>query len=374
MAAELGLIDHHVHGVVPAALDRKTFEHLISESGYETPQGTSRFDAPVGLAIRRWCAPLLDLEPFAAPDDYLSRRADLGVEEVHRRFLGAARCDVWIVDTGYLQDELSPPWQMEELSGSRAYEVVRIETVAEEAAMSGVNASDYPDVFEHLLEEKTHGAVALKTIVAYRGGLAFDPSPPRREDVVDAVGRWQASRDSRVREVDVLRFGLWTAVELARHRRLPLQVHTGFGDSEVTLHLANPTLLTEWLRQVEPLGVPVTLLHCYPYHREAAYLAHVFPHVFFDVGLAMNYGGTSSRDILAAALEVAPFTKHLYSSDALGLAELHFLSATLFRAGIEAVLAEWVDREECTVADASRIARLIGVENALRIYDCQEST
>ena len=51
------------------------------------------------------------------------------------------------------------------------------------------------------------------------------------------------------------------------------------------------------------------LLHCYPFHREAGYLAQVFPHVYFDVGLAVNYTGRAAGAVLAESLELAPFGK-----------------------------------------------------------------
>nr|BFE88209.1 hypothetical protein GCM10020093_108100 [Planobispora longispora] len=42
--------------------------------------------------------------------------------------------------------------------------------------------------------------------------------------------------------------------------------------------------------------MPIVLLHNYPYHREAGYLAQVFPHVFADVSLALhNVGGGPGR-------------------------------------------------------------------------------
>ncbi|TMK64629.1 MAG: amidohydrolase, partial [Actinobacteria bacterium] len=63
----LRLIDHHCHGVVKADLDLAGFENLIAESSDPPPRGTSRFDSPLGLAVRRWCAPVLGLEPFASP-------------------------------------------------------------------------------------------------------------------------------------------------------------------------------------------------------------------------------------------------------------------------------------------------------------------
>ena len=63
------------------------------------------------------------------------------------------------------------------------------------------------------------------------------------------------------------------------------------------------------------------LLHCYPFEREAGYLAHAFENVYIDVGLAVNFTGSRSRDLVARSFELAPFTKILYSSDALGPAE-----------------------------------------------------
>ena len=57
----LSLIDHHVHGVVTADLDRAAFENLISEASGPPAPGTSSFDSQLGLQIRAWCAPALDL-------------------------------------------------------------------------------------------------------------------------------------------------------------------------------------------------------------------------------------------------------------------------------------------------------------------------
>ena len=134
------------------------------------------------------------------------------------------------------------------------------------------------------------------------------------------------------------------------------------------LRLANPTLLTDLVREFQRLPVNVVFLHCYPYHREAGYLASVFPHVHFDLGSALNYLGPSAGRLMAEALELAPFTKQLYSSDAFGLPELYYLGAVLFRNTLGAVLERWIADGECSAADATRIATLIGRENAERIY------
>jgi len=71
----------------------------------------------------------------------------------------------------------------------------------------------------------------------------------------------------------VLRFLIWTALSRKplRGMRRPLQLHTGFGDTDLDLHRANPIQLTAMIREAYRRdGAPIVLLHCYPYHREAA--------------------------------------------------------------------------------------------------------
>jgi hypothetical protein len=106
------------------------------------------------------------------------------------------------------------------------------------------------------------------------------------------------------------------------------------------------------------------LLHTYPYHRQAAYLANVFPHVYLDVGLAIPHVGLRAPAVLAEALELAPFHKLLFSSDAYGAAELYLVAAIAFRAALDEVLpALGLDG-----AERERVAALIGSGNARRVY------
>jgi len=367
----LRLIDHHCHCVVKTDLDRAGFERLLSESYDPEPPGTSRFDSPLGLAVRRWCAPVLGLEPFASPQDYVARRTALGAEEVGRSLLHEAGLGALLVDTGYRSDELVDLPAMGALAAVPVHEIVRLEAVAESVAESGVEASRYPSVYRDALEEISKEAVGLKTIVAYRGGFTFDPEPPDDADVVRAAGPFlEAAASGRPRLADpvLLRFGIWSGARLAHERGLPIQFHTGWGDADLELHRANPTLLTQLIREFDRLEVNIVFLHCYPFHRDAAYLASVYGNVYFDVGSALHYHGPSSAGLLAEAMEVAPFSKLLYSSDAFGLAEQYFLGAMLFRRALGATLGGWIDADHCDTATARRIADGIARGNALRLY------
>jgi predicted TIM-barrel fold metal-dependent hydrolase len=72
--------------------------------------------------------------------------------------------------------------------------------------------------------------------------------------------------------------------------------------------------------------------------------------------------------VLEEALEITPFRKLLYSSDAYGVAEFHHLGALCFRRGLAGLLQERVDADELSLPDALRIAAWTGADNARRLY------
>jgi uncharacterized protein len=185
----VALIDHHVHGVVTAELDRSGIESLLSEAPGPPAPGTTRFDSQLGFAVRRWCAPVLDLEPSVPAQDYVQRRAALGAAEVNSRLLHAAGVQTWLVDTGYQADQLTTPEQLAIASGSPAREIVRLEAVAERVASSGTSAADFAGSFSAALAAASKSAVGYKSIVAYRVGLDFDPGRPSAAEVTAAAGR-----------------------------------------------------------------------------------------------------------------------------------------------------------------------------------------
>ncbi len=371
-ALDLPLIDHHCHGVSPAELDFEAFQALFSESYRPAPDGTTEFQKPLGLAIRRFCAPLLDLEPSAPAEAYVARRRSLGAAEANRRFLRAAGLDRLIIDSGLRGDEVLSVEKMAALSGRPAHEVVRIESVIEEVARGGADAEAFPVAFADRLAERAAGAVGLKTIVAYRCTFRIDQAAPAKREVVAAADGWfrtaAAAGRWRVSDPTIVRHGLWTAAEICRERGLPLQVHVGFGDPDVYMHACDPTHFTDFIAALDHWDVPVALLHNYPFHREAAWLSEVFRNVYYDVGVVLNYAALESARILAEAFEVGKLTKQLYSSDAFGLSELYYLGALLFRRALKACLDRWLSEDLMSLADADEIVGLLAAGNARRIY------
>ena len=355
----VALIDHHVHGCRLAPVDRRRFEDSLNEANVEPlADFDSAFDTQLGFAVRAHCAPLLELPRHADADSYWQARSELREADLATLFLSSATVSDWLVDTGFATG-VADLAELADLSVGRVHEIVRLESVAEQAVLGG---GDYVSAFAEILHERAATAVATKSILAYRGGFAGDLSEPTTPEVAAAAARWFDSGEPRLTDRVLLRFGLHQALRLG----MPLQFHVGFGDRDCDLHAANPMYLLDFLRCSG--DVPVMLLHCYPYEREAGYLAQAFNNVYLDGGLAINYLGARSSAFIGRLLEMAPFRKILYSSDGFGPAELHYLGARLWRNGIRDALQGFVDADEWSESDAIRVVDLIARDNAHRVY------
>ena len=400
------LVDHHCHGIMRAGGD---LAGLLNEADGAATADELPFDSLAGLAFRRWCPPLLGLPAHASVLAYADRRAALGADEVSRRFLGACGLAALCVDTGYAPAGLTSPAETAGLAGATAYEIVRLEQVAESLARDGTGAAQFPDAYREALADRVATpsfgvrVAGVKSIAAYRVGLALDGRRPSDGEVVAAVTRWLGEggdgggrdgggrngggrngdgggrngdgggrngggRDGgappRLADEVLHRFFIWCGADLG----LPVQFHVGYGDRDIDLHRCNPLLLTGLLRALEPTGVPVMLLHNYPYHREAGYLAQVFPLVYADLGLAAHNVGARATALLGEALELVPLRKFLFSSDAFGLPELYYLGTWLFRRALSEFLAARLAADDMSYSDAERVTRLIGAENARLAY------
>lgn len=356
---EVALIDQHVHGCWSRTGDRRRFENALNEANTQPlADFDSGFDTQLGFAVRNHCAAVLGLPRHADPQDYWDRRSQFSESELAQRFLPAAGVSNWLVDTGFAAG-VTDLAEFAALSGRRAYEVVRLEQVAEEAVQAG---GDYAAAFEEVLNRRAAGAVGTKSILAYRGGFEGDLSEPSATEVGAAAQRWRDEGGVRLHDRVLLRFGLYQALRLGK----PLQFHVGFGDRDCDLHQTNPLHLLEFLRNSG--DTPIVLLHCYPYEREAGYLAQAFNNVYLDGGLAVNHLGARAPAFVARLLELAPFRKILYSSDGYGPAELHYLGAVLWRNAIDRVLHGFVEAGDWSEKDAIRVVDLIAHHNAARIY------
>ncbi|MER6924578.1 amidohydrolase, partial [Streptomyces spiralis] len=168
------LVDQYCHGVLRTELGLGTFEAQLARTEGPPAPGTTLFDTQTGFAVRRWCPPLLGLEPHCPPARYLARRRELGVLEAGRRLLRGSGITTYLVDTG-LPGDLTGPGEMASAGGAAAHEIVRLELLAEQVA----DTSGTVESFLANLAESVHGAaahaVAFTSVAGVRHGLALAP-------------------------------------------------------------------------------------------------------------------------------------------------------------------------------------------------------
>ncbi|MCF3965341.1 amidohydrolase [Streptomyces fuscigenes] len=354
MIETASLVDQYCHGVLRTELGLGTFETHLADAGGPPAPGTTFFDTQTGFAVRRWCPPLLGLEPHCPPARYLARRRELGVAAAARLLLRGTGVTTYLVDTG-LPGDLTGPEELASAGGARAREIVRLDLLAQQVADTSGSAG----ALLANLAESVSSAATTAVAFACASVPAVDPaSPPSPREAHAAAVHWLGSRATGDPPSDpvLLRHLLWTAVATGR----PLQLH---------LSRTEPQRLAGFAAATEGHGVHLVLLGSYPHHRQAARLTATFPHVYADLGPALTRTGARAAALLAEVLETAPFGKLLFSSGGRGLPELHVVGARVFTEALSRVLGGWVADGAWSLTDARRVSSLIASENATRVYD-----
>ncbi len=179
------------------------------------------------------------LSTAAPAEGYLVRRRELGTE-ASRLLVAASGIETLLIDSGIGDDRLCSPAELAAMAGGTAYEVVRLEALAEELLSNGTGPGDFGETLKQALHDST--SVAAKSIAAYRVGLDMPSSPPSSDALVGAFASVRPSANGRNRIADpvVSAWLAWTAIEVG----MPLQIQVGYGDADIDLLRADTLRLT----------------------------------------------------------------------------------------------------------------------------------
>jgi hypothetical protein len=370
--AAVPILDQHCHALRRdgTVADAAAYAAFFTESG--DPVMHARH-VPETVFFRwaiRELAAVLGCAPTA--EAVLAARGGSSPEALARRLLGEANVAVLLVDHGYLTDETWTPAELAARVPCRVLPILRLETLAQALIVRHETFDALLDAYSAVVERaRTDGFVGLKSIIAYRTGLAVQATP--RGDAAAAFGavKERARRDGRVRLADkpLNDYLLLRALEIAERQALPVQIHTGFGDADLDLREANPLHLRPLLESGRYRNVPFVLLHAsYPYVRELGYLSAIYANVHADVGLAIPHLAAEIPVMLRQLLSLAPSTKVVYSSDASQIPELFWLAARWGRRGLGMVLDELITLGALDDEEALAVGRRVLGSNAAAIY------
>jgi predicted TIM-barrel fold metal-dependent hydrolase len=319
-------------------------------------------------AIRRLAAEL-GCEPTEAAILAYRNAADPG--GYAKRLLARTPTGVMLVDGGFAAPGTFSLADQEQATGIAQREIVRLETLAESLVGDAADPREWFGAVRTALRAAIgRGAVGVKTICAYRATLKLQPVDTDALGVAFSALRLRAQRGEqpRLSGSALCHALLFEAAQECRELDVPLQVHCGFGDPDEDLAETSPLGLRPLFIDPAYRGLRVALLHCYPYHREAAYLCSVFPDVYMDLSLTIPFAGLEGGRAMGEALGLCPTSKLLYASDASRYPEVFFVGATAHREALAGALGELLDRGILDTAAAIYAGRQVLSENAKRVY------
>jgi len=362
------VIDNHAHSLRRDFLlmDGLDFRRAFSESA---SLRVIEKDVPVSAAYRRALRILgarfgVD-DTESCEENYLGLRQSFDQSDFIKDLFDEVSLGAILVDEGYGGAGFLPLDELSRLCGRPTHRVLRLESLFESL---GGHASDLDQLLSSIVDAvSAPEVVALKTIAAYRGG--FPIGDPSRAEATCDLGRLYGYKDSERRMAGSAchHYLLRRVFEQAGSMGLPVQVHCGFGDSDLDLSRCDPALLTGLFREFRKTDF--VLLHCYPFVSQAAYLTSVYPNIYMDLSLASFLLPGLLKRLFEEALNVAPPTRLLAGSDGHTIPETHYLGILNTRNTLERVLGEMVEDGMMSASQSDETTAAILFGNARDLYD-----
>ena len=237
------------------------------------------------------------------------------------------------------------------------------------------NLNDAVNQFQSSVDEYLgkKNFVGIKSMIAYGGerrGSGLNIGNPDENDVAKefVLYKEKKGRVSGRQVKDMLDYFHRIAIGLATRFGRPFEFHTGIGDVDVVAEGCNPMLLVDMLQDEEIRHSKIILLHGgYPYVAEAGWITHFFPNVYLDSSIIFftHYGAAIRR--MEEMLEMAPYSKILYSSDGM-MPELQWFSAKFAKRVMSAVLEHLIGSGTLDEAEATDLAKSYFYANSEELY------
>lgn len=367
--SHIPILDHHAHPLLKkeATETAVSFQQWFTESTNAT---IHQHHVPHSLFFRtaiKWLAELLECE--AEPTAVLAARRAQDYKRWTHHLFNDAKIALMLCDYGYSSPDGYDANTLPDLLPCPVKPILRLETYFQTLILEHEQFDQAIDAYVATLRTaRDQGYVALKSIIAYRSGLAIDPADSIAARHNYNSLREEAKHEGKIRLADktLCDYLLWLAAAEAENIALPIQIHTGFGDEDADLRTANPLQLRPF---IEATNAPLVLLHAgWPFYREMAHLAALYPRVWLDLSLAVPFATTGIPTMLRDILGMAHHSKLLFATDAFTMPEIFWLAAKWGRWGLGKVLAEFIDEGFMTAHEAEKTAVALFHNNAELLY------
>jgi uncharacterized protein len=322
------LLDDHAHPfpLVPEPLDLAGISLLVGDAAETRRQQAGPHRLMLEM-LRHRLAGLLE----CAPADLLPAREAAARDwpAYVQRLFASAGIGGMLLDGGPAPLAPDDLVRYGAVAGAPMWSLVRIEALIDPLLTQGADGPHIESALSEFIESAAaSGAAGLKTVLAYRTGLAVDPSVTAEQAYRSVTTDRPVRQRAKLLRDYLLRRTLAHCADLG----LPIQMHTGFGDTEIRLAGADPLLLDDVLRTSEGAAAKVVLIHAgYPWHEQLAYLTVAHPNLWGEFSLVNLFSPATTADRLLRLLDLAPIDRVLFGTDGHGLPETHWFAACVLR-------------------------------------------
>nr|KJB62333.1 hypothetical protein B456_009G412500 [Gossypium raimondii] len=367
---KMKVVDSHAHSIVP--LDSSfAFINSLSEA-----TGDALSFAPYSLSFKRNLREIAEFYGTESSLDAVEQYRRLsGLQSISSKCFKAAGISTILIDDGLKLDK-KHDIQWHKNFVPFVGRILRIESLAEEILNGEMpdgstwTLDAFTETFLKSLRSVANEIVGLKSIAAYRSGLEINPHVTREDAEIGLSEVLQRGKPVRITNKSLIDHIFIHGLEVALQFDLPLQIHTGFGDKDLDLRLANPLHLRTLLEDKRFSGCRIVLLHAsYPFSKEASYLASIYPQVYLDFGLAipkLSFHGMISS--VKELLELAPIKKVMFSTDAVATPETYYLGAKRAREIVFSVLRDSCIDHDLLITEAIEASKDIFARTAIQLY------
>lgn len=362
-------IDNHAHPVLKdhLNLDVFGFRQCFTES---RSLGIIAEHVQHSLHYMDMISKLAMLLGATSEHDVIMKRLTKPPATYSRLLFDSVSIGALIIDDGFVPDVMMSPNELLELCQRPVFRCRRIETVIERCMASSNSFDELHSTFNNELFDTSSGAVvALKSIMAYRGGLTLHAATIKEaSDYFPQLKEQFNQGKTRIESNPLYHNLLLNAFKLAGKQGIPVQLHIGIGDDDALITESNPALLQPWFKLTEMQNTNFVLLHCFPYIRESAMLASLYPNVYVDLSLSISLVSPIANAMVLEALSAMPTTKLLAGTDGHSIPETHWYAALRWKMALQSALNQMIMDGFINPAQAAEIAGRVLHENAKSLY------
>ncbi len=252
----------------------------------------------------------------------------------------------------------------------KLYSINRIEWVANALAEAKVPFDMFEEAFYGGCTEmvRKEGLIALKSVIAYYTGLEVNVLS--RDDFRKGYEDYLKDPGDRKAEKVFRDYTFILGTNIARMLDIPLQIHTGLGDSpDCDLLKCNPFLLHEVINLPDVRNTKLMLIHgSYPYLEELGMLLNHYTNIYADMSSFCPYAGIAAEDKVLKLFEMAPLNKVCFGTDGCCIPEHTWFGGIYMKRVLAEALEKLVDRGHISFDFAMKSAKNILSGNVKRIY------